>query len=208
MSEEQSQKLSFQTWLSALRSEVGLERCEAAESPPEGAAPHEVVAALIPLLDDANELVRMSAAETLGLYPAPETRDALRDYVGREPSALARAHGLSSLGMIGERGDLTILLEALESPPEPAIAVHALVGAYELMRRLAKQRLATLLAHEGPETRTLAAEALVSLVTPRDDEDTLRALREALERETVPGTRDDIRAAIASVWSEPARAEE
>lgn len=202
MTEKQNRSRTFEAWLSALRSDDGLERSEAAESPPEGAEPQVVVDTLIPLLDDENDLVRMSAAESLGLYPSPETRNALRDYVGREHSPLARANGLSSLGMVGEMGDLALLLGALDGHPEPPIAVHALVGAYELMRRMAKQGLETFLAHERPEVRTLATEALVSVVAPRDDEDTLRALKEALGRESISGTRDDMRDAIASIWSE------
>lgn len=194
----------FAAWCAALASDEALDRCDAAESPPGDVAPARVVSALIPLLDDPSDLVRASAAESLGLYPGTEAAKALRAYVTAETDALARAYALSSLGLVGSLGDVDVLLGALAQDEPPHVEIYALAGLHELVRRLAKQGLATYLAHEQPAVRSAAAEALGDVVRERDDGDALEALRAQLAREPAAGRRADLRAVIVDVWGEGA----
>ena len=184
---------AIESWLEALGSDDDDERIAAAEAPPEDAPEAEIVAALIPLLGDANPLVRLCAAETLGQFPGTSTAVALREYVSREPDPLGRAYGLSSLGLAGEPADLALLAAESASDRPAEVRIHALVGAYELARRAATAGLASLLRHEAPETRSSAAEALVSVLGVHDDEEAaLAALEERARDEPIPAQREEL----------------
>lgn len=189
-------RAALRRWLAALSSENEAERSDAAESPPDGALDDEIVTGLTPLLDDPSDVVRLCAAETLGRYPGPAAADALRAFIAREPDPVAKAYGLSSLGLIGTSQDFPILLaEAAEDRPGH-IRIHALAGLHELVRRGVKQGLMALLRHEGPEVRVAAAGALATVLEARDDGDAERALEQCAKRETIAALRDDIGAAL------------
>jgi HEAT repeat protein len=195
---------TFEAWRAALASDEGIDRSDAAEAPPEDADPADIVAALIPLLTDPNDLVRMSAAEALGWYPGTAAADALRAHLAVETDDLVRAYTLSSLALVGTIADLDVLLRALGPEATPHMAIYALVGLHELVRRLVKQGLAAYLPHERPEVRYTAADALAQVVSEHDDDDALAALREQLARETMANIRSDLRTLIAEVWGEAA----
>lgn len=194
----------FAAWRAALASDEPLDRCDAAEGPPEDVAPERVVEALIPLLHDPSDLVRASVAESLGRYPGTDAAKALRTHVTAETDELARAYALSSLGLVGSLSDVDVLLGALGRDASPHVEIYALVGLHELVRRLAKQGLTAYLAHEQPEVRSAAAGALGDVVRERDDDDALESLRAQLAREPVAGRRADLRAVIANVWGDGA----
>jgi HEAT repeat protein len=186
-------------WLAALSSESSTERSDAAEAPPDAAPSDEVVAALVPLLHDPVDVVRLCAAETLGRYPGPQTVAALRAFVASETDPLAKAHGLSSLGLVGTSQDLTVLLSQTAEDRSAQIRIHALAGVYELVRRGVKQSLMALLGNEAVDVRVSAAEALATVLEPRDDGDAVQSLEQCAEREVYETRREDITAAIRRV---------
>lgn len=202
------QTLEYSRWLSALASENSAERSDAAESPPEGASADEVVAGLIPLLQDSCDVVRLCAAETLGRFPGPRTAAALRDFVAREDDPLTKAYGLSSLGLVGTSQDLTILLSDTSEDRPAQIRIHALVGLYELVRRGVKHGLIAMLSHESPDVRGASAEALATVLENRDDSDAIQSLERRAGREPLESLRDDITAALRrlqSIKEDPSR---
>ena len=190
------QRSELTRWLAALSSENSAERSDAAESPPDGAIDDEVVAGLTPLLHDPVDVVRLCAAETLGRFPGPLAVAALRAFVAREADPLARAYGLSSLGLIGTSPEFPVLLAETAEDRPAQIRIHALVGLHELVRRGVKHGLMALLEHEATEVRVAAATALAMVLEDRDDPDTLQALEQCAERETFEARRDDITAAL------------
>jgi hypothetical protein len=97
-----------------------------------------------------------------------------------------------------------VLLQALGPDATPHVAIHAMTGLHELVRRLVKQGLAAYLPHESLEVRHTAADALAQLVSERDDDDTLAALREQVAREPVASMRPSMRKLIADVGGEDA----
>lgn len=182
--------------MAALSSEVSTERSDAAESPPEGALDDEIVAGLAPLLHDPCDVVRLCAAETLGRYPGPLTVAALRAFVAREADPLARAYGLSALGLTGTSQDLPVLLAETAEDRPAQIRIHALAGLHELVRRGVKHGLMALLSHEGPEIRVSAATTLATVLETRDDDDAVQALEQCAELETIEALREDLTAAL------------
>jgi HEAT repeat protein len=190
------QRAELRRWLAALSSDLSTERSDAAESPPEGALDDEIVTALVPLLRDSCDVVRLCAAETLGRYPGLQTVAALRAFVARETDPLARAHGLSSLGLTGTSQDVPTLLSETAEDRLPHIRIHALAGLYELVRRGVKIGLMSLLEHQTPEVRGAAAEALVTVLEDRDDDDAVQALEQCADRETIEARRDDLLEAL------------
>jgi HEAT repeat protein len=183
-------------WLAALSSELSTVRSDAAESPPEGALDDEIVTGLLPLLHDPSDVVRLCAAETLGRYPGPQTVAALRAFVAREADPLARAHGLSSLGLTGTSQDLALLLPETAEDRPAHLRIHALAGLHELVRRGVKHGLMSLLEHQAPEVKVSAAEALATVLEGRDDTDAVQALEQCADRETIEARREDILEAL------------
>jgi HEAT repeat protein len=139
------------------------------------------------------------AAETLGRFPGPQTVSALRAFVTTETDPLAKAHGLSSLGLVGTSQDLTVLLSQTAEDRPAQVRIHALVGVYELVRRGVKHGLIALLGNEAVDVRVSAAEALATVLEPRDDDDAVQSLEQCAEREVWEARRDDIAAAIRRV---------
>lgn len=190
------QRSELARWLAALSSDNSAERSDAAESPPEEAPADEIVAGLTPLLQDSCDVVRLCAAETLGRYPGPQTVVALRDFVARETDPLAKAHGLSSLGLTGTSQDLSTLLSQTAEDRPAHVRIHALAGLHELVRRGVKHGLMALLGHQAPEVRVAAAEALATVLEARDDSDALQSLEQSAKREVIEARRADIAAAL------------
>jgi HEAT repeat protein len=190
------QRSELARWLAALSSDNSAERSDAAESPPDQAPADKIVAGLTPLLQDLCDVVRLCAAETLGRYPGPQTVAALRDFVARETDPLAKAHGLSSLGLTGTSQDLSTLLSQTAEDRPAHVRIHALAGLYELVRRGVRHGLMALLEHEAPEVRVAAAEALATVLEARDDSDALQNLEQSAKREVMKARRDDIAAAL------------
>jgi HEAT repeat protein len=193
------QRLELRRWLAALTSKNSAERSDAAESPPDGALDDEIVTGLMPLLHDSVDVVRLCAAETLGRYPGPPTAAALRAFIAREVDPLARAYGLSSLGLTGTSQDLSILLPETAEDRHPQIRIHALVGLHELVRRGVKHGLMALLEHEATEVRVAAATALGLVLEARSSDDVVQALERCTERETLEARRDDLIEALRRV---------
>ena len=189
--------VDFDRWLEQVQSENPTERSEAMESPP-WTSPHRVEPYLIAGLKDECATVRLCAAESLGYFPSETTRDALMAYVEGETDEVARAFGMSSLGLVvSEEADLHDLLQRLMAATDELQRVHALMGIYHGARRLARLKITPALQSERPEIRGLAAEALVRLVLDTEGaEQVSDALAEAIDREENPGLRDDMSAAL------------
>lgn len=183
-------RVEIERWRAALTSDNEADRGDAAEAPPEGAPPDEVVAGLTPLLHDPSDVVRLCAAETLGGFGGQAAAAALRAFVAREADPLAKAYGLSSLGLAGTSQDLPLLLSETAEDRPAQIRIHALVGLYELVRRGVKHGLMGLLAHDRPDVRGAAAEALATVLEARDDGDAVQRLERGAADELVEGARE------------------
>lgn len=191
-------ELDYASWLEKLKSGSSLERIEALESPPD-LSPATIVPPVIEALSDPDEMVRLSAAETLGFYPAPPTAPALRAFIDKEEGdSLALAYAFSSLGLVADTDDdVQYLLAARERTTNPTAHIHLMMGIYYAGRRMARETLIPFLQHEQSEVRSLASEALVSLLsTPDDVPEIANAIEQQIDEETAPETREALENAL------------
>lgn len=158
----------IQSWLKRARSQDRAIRMDAIENLP--GEPNEVVEAeLRNALHDPEALVRLAAAEQLGRCPTEKSREALLALIDAEPDLLVRAHALSSLGLVSKPEDVARLQSSLQEAESVEVAVHSAVGMFEAARRTALASLMKNLSAPKPEVRSLASEALLSIVQPRED---------------------------------------
>jgi len=177
-------------WLTALHSDDSATRYEALENLPEG---HDldVVEELIKTLNDADELIRLGAAEGLGRFRSPVSIQALREHILTETEGLVRAYCLSSLGLIGELKDLALLADESRVENSSEIRIHALQGLFELVRRHVTHELLDIIsAYE--DARALAVSALADSVLQRQEPEIVVRLEAVLAREKVPAWRQQI----------------
>ena len=104
----------MEEWIKKLNNIEDIERIDALENPPSSVPASELIPHLIAKLSDSDSLVRLAAAEVLGEYPSEATKKALRDFCVCETDDLARAYGLSSLGLVGDFEDIEFLLKEAE----------------------------------------------------------------------------------------------
>lgn len=108
-------KMDFASWKNMLSSSETLERSDAADSLPDDGEFTEIVQLLIGALHDADDLVRASAAETLGCLDSDDVRSALREALRTETDELPRGYVASSLGAMGHLPDLKLLVDEARS---------------------------------------------------------------------------------------------
>ncbi|MGH6931369.1 MAG: HEAT repeat domain-containing protein, partial [Dongiaceae bacterium] len=132
MDSEFTRAISFDDWKSALRSGNPSVRSDAADFVPEGVEPALVIRELKAALEDADDLVRTCAADTLGFLVHEEARVALRDRLADETDVLTRAFILSSLGAIGTTEDLKLIVGYLKPDVPGMVRCHAAYGLMEL----------------------------------------------------------------------------
>ncbi|MGH6930874.1 MAG: HEAT repeat domain-containing protein [Dongiaceae bacterium] len=132
MDSEFTRAISFDDWKSSLRSEDPTVRSDAADFVPEGVEPALVIRELKVALEDADDLVRTCAADTLGFLVHEDARVALRDRLAVETDVLTRAFILSSLGEIGTTEDLKLIVGYLKSDVPNMVRCHAAYGLMEL----------------------------------------------------------------------------
>jgi len=190
---------NWKEWTDLLKSDLALDRCDAAEDPPATGDAQEIAGALVPLLVDDNHLVRLAAAESLGLYPGTQAAAALREYVCHETHPLARAYGLSSLGLVGDEADIPLFLSVIGDQSPSSERVHGLLGFFELSRRIAVDRLKKYMATGSHEIRTSAAAALGQMMeTPRLLE-VIDAIQAQADKEEFVGVRGYFEAVLQSL---------
>jgi len=152
---------------------------------------------LILSLKDSNELVRVAAAETLGLIgdrrALPAARRALHD-----SSPLVRSYAAAAIGQLGEKRDVAKLRKAVRSEESEIAKVgfyaglHSL-GEYDVLEALLK------LLDEGSDYRARCAVAntLPELgLNQSDTEKSVRHLRRALRHESTVAARSSIRSSL------------
>ena len=182
---------AWKLWIERLAHSEATERFEAIENPPGGVAPEKIVDALIPMLQDDNSLVRLGAAEALGSYPMKQTAVALRRFVDSEEDETAHAYGLSSLGLVGTKSDIGLLLHSVDRPTRSVRAIHALEGLHALVTRLVIDQLIEALTSDRHEVRTSAAGALASVVRRARlrRAEVVEAIRQQIRTESFRGDR-------------------
>ena len=187
---------SFERWIKKAKSHSPEIRIEAFESLPDHNDADAIIDQLTSGLQDDEALVRLTAAEQLGQFPAERSRTALIGFIERETDDLARAHAFSSLGMIGKPEDIHALYTELKSPRDTQSLIHAAVGLFESARRTASTCLLEQIQHELPEIRNLASEALNTIVAAREDGFIAKNLELQIHRETDPDARQAQRSAL------------
>jgi HEAT repeat protein len=117
----------FNDWKRRITSAEPSDRSDAADNPP--LRPRkEIVRCLIKALKDENSLVRTCTADSLGMHAVKPAREALRKALGQEDDELARAFMFSSLGAVGQLGDLERLTKELSAELSPLLSIHAALG--------------------------------------------------------------------------------
>jgi len=166
--------------------EMGVIFARAGESPP----------ALIQALRDRSDLVRVEAAESLGLIGDQRARRALWRAL-RDRSGLVRSYVASAIGVIGNKRDLAKLQRALARERSPV----AKVGFYEALHRLgghdAITRLIELTRAGDYRVRCAAANTLGGLASRRWEGETIsKALRAAIREEPTVAARSSFRSSL------------
>lgn len=166
--------------------EIGVILARAGESPP----------ALIRALRDRSDLVRVEAAESLGLIGDRRARGALWRAL-KDQSGLVRSYVASAIGDIGSKQDLARLQRALAMERSPV----AKVGFYEALHRLgghdAIPRLIDLTRATDYRVRCAAANTLGGLASRRSEAETIsKALRAAIREEPTVAARSSFRSSL------------
>jgi hypothetical protein len=106
---------TFEIWKSMIQSRNAEVRSTAADNPPELGEDKEIVRLLAAVLqNDEDDHARTCAADSLGYFHLDSARDALRIAVFKEKNEVALGYVITSLGMIGELGDLILLVSKLD----------------------------------------------------------------------------------------------
>lgn len=107
--------VTFEEWKRAICSEDDAVRSIAADEVPYEGHDEEITQILIAVLHgDRDALARTGAADSLGHFPNDAARNALRKAIETETDSLALCYIFTSLGMIGELQDLSILTAKIE----------------------------------------------------------------------------------------------
>lgn len=152
--------------------------------------------ALIRALRDRSDLVRVEAAESLGLI---RDRRALRALwrALKDQSGLVRGYVASAIGDIGSEKDLTRLRRALATERSPMAKVGFYEALHKLGRRDAIPQLIELTRARDYRVRCAAANTLGRLASRRQEAETVsRALRAAIREEPTVAARSSFRSSL------------
>ena len=130
---------------------------------------------LLAALKDPQPTVRSQAAWALSKFPEPEAVAALRE-LANDNSPLVRYRTIASLGVIGDRAALPVVIDALGDDDRGVRGRAAVTALDRLADRTVPARLLPLANHPRPGTRRLA----VYLLARYTDAATVPALRQAL----------------------------
>jgi HEAT repeat protein len=161
--------------------------------------------ALIRALQDRSELVRVQAAESLGLIG---DRTALRALwmALRDRSGLVRSYVASAIGDLGKKKDAGRLRRALARERSSRAKVGYYAALHKLGEREAIPRLIELLRSADYRVRCAAANNLGRLVSRgREAETVSRALRAAMREEPTVAARSSFRSSLRLVRGHLAR---
>ena len=166
--------------------EMGVILARAGESP----------SALIHALRDRSDLVRVEAAESLGLIGDRGARHALWRAL-KDQSGLVRSYVASAIGDVGSKKDLARLQRALARERSPI----AKVGFYEALHRLGGHDvipgLTELTRAKDYRVRCAAANTLGRLASRRSEAEAIsRALRAAIRQEATVAARSSFRSSL------------
>lgn len=159
--------MKLKTWKKMIKSDDAGDRSDAAEELPD-APDEEIVPDLINCLDDTDYMVRICAAESLGLFPTDEVKAALKRMVERETHDLPRSYALYSLGEIASVDDLGPLLESLKSDASPRARFYAARGILCFATRMVEQQIFSLLEGDDEDLVATAASVIVYLQGERN----------------------------------------
>jgi HEAT repeat protein len=135
------------------------------------------------LLRDPSKLVRLQAAEALGVIGDPAARTPLRLAI-EDPSPLVRRYVAEALGRVGSKKDAALIARRLQRERSESAKLGLWHGAYLLGQREALSELLHLLNSKSYTIRSATAVALEDAVVDRAAQFVSRALRKALKKET------------------------
>ena len=133
-------KIEFYEWKSLMKSENSDDRISAIEELP-NAEDHEILPVLLEALIDTEELVRIGAYESIGLYPNEEARIALRKCIENETNELPLGYAIEALGRIGEIDDLIHIIDSFKTSESSRIKIYALSGMFHSILNLWAEQL-------------------------------------------------------------------
>jgi HEAT repeat protein len=155
--------------------------------------------ALIRALQDRSELVRVQAAESLGLI---SDRAALRGLwiALKDRSGLVRGYVASAIGDLGTNKDVVRLRRALARERSPRAKVGYYAALHKLGEREAIPKLIELMRSSDYRVRCAAANNLGRLASRRREAETVsRALRAAMLEEPTTAGRSSFRSSLRLV---------
>jgi hypothetical protein len=143
-------------------------------------------AELVQLLGDSSQLVRVQAAEALGVIGDRRALPRLR--VGLSDSyPLVRRYVAEAIGRLGNRADARIVQSAFRKERAPSASVGLAHAAYLLREPWGLAALASLLRSKNYQVRSAAASALRDATrTAGDRRQSSAAIDDALKTETTP----------------------
>jgi hypothetical protein len=153
-------------------------------------ADHDVIATLT---RDPSELVRIQAAETLGLIGASSQLPALMQALD-DRSDLVRSYAATSIGLLRRRSAIPALEARLRQERSDQARLGLLVGLHSLGRKRVIREVLALLSSDDFEVRIAAGRTLsAGLLTPSDAANILEHLERAAASEQSVNARVHLR---------------
>jgi HEAT repeat protein len=154
---------------------------------------------LLDALTDRDELVRIQAAESIGIRKERRALVRLRKALS-DRSALVRSYAAAAIGAIGDQADRPLLRRRLAREKSDAARVGLLEGLWLLKDRAVLDEALRLLDSNDYRVRCAAAHALAGTFVLSRNRDRIRAaLRSRLGRENAKAVREALENAIRAV---------
>lgn len=181
-------------WLALLRSDEDGDRSEAADNPPDEAPDDVVVEGLLSCLDDPDELVRISAIDSLRNCHFDDVRAGLKDHLGRVSDPMETSFTLSALGYVGTLDDLVLLERYVDPAQNARVALGAADGLVFCATRHVTRFLITLLQENPDDVRHPTVNVCRYIAEMQIEQ--MKAVLELLESLDVPANEGGLRSTI------------
>jgi HEAT repeat protein len=150
-------------------------------------------------LTDTDELVRLQAAESIGVHAGRRTVSALRQALG-DRSALVRSYAAAALGRAGTRGDRALLRTAVRRESSDAARLGFLEGVWLLGDRTVLTLTIKLLNSRDYRVRGATARALTGTFSNLETrEGIIAALQARLRSERTNAVRQALTDSLSTI---------
>ncbi len=142
-----------------------------------------VTGPLLTLLEDSDDIVRINAAESLGLLRVRTAVGPLIRVMRRDPEPLARGYAAEALSRIGARRVIDAIEKQLATETSSAAGVRMVTALHKLGQRKRWRELLKFVDDSDYRVRCAVAVALADIASPTTRRPIRRAIRNRLKVE-------------------------